>query len=480
MKKVLVAGAALMLAGGLFTSAASAAEVKPGVVVTGDARVRTFYRSEEYKNNWGNTKTPDYSSSTDMDSRVRLNFTGTAAGGAYAKARIRMMDTSMGDMDTDASTMTNTNLNQSNIWVDIALMGIPFNDMVTVELGKYRSTYGPLPTTYNFFYDDVSLSGGRGIIKTGNLEINPFIEWMDEAQNSYTGTGSGTVFAAPVDTNGDNDEMRFGAHLKYNVNKDWVVGGMLGYQNDERAETPVPANGNYSAGITQNTGGFGSIYAKGKSGQIGVVGELAVTAADLNGFNSWIEDTNINYLNTYGTSVSAISDQIGSNDTGFGGYVQPSYTMDKLTMSLNLGFTADGFLPDRAFGFVMLGSSDNSTVITRQQIGATGDWMWAGLIANYKINEQLQLTGNLVYADVNAWDSPGDGPGWTNAINSVALENAWELSGVLQYTISKGMNVFLSAGYLDPSLEYVNKSGTPASLEDDASFGTAARFELAF
>ena len=474
MKKVLVAGAALMLAGGLYTSAASAAEVKPGVVITGDSRVRVYYKSEEYKSNWGNTKTPDYSATTDMDSRVRLNVTGTAAGGAYAKARIRMSEGQMGDMDTDTSQINN--LNSNNIWVDVAFMGIPFNDTVTVELGKYRSTYGPLGATYNFFYDDVNLTGGRGIIKAGSLEVNPFIEWMDESQNISTTSGSGADYPATVDTNSDDDEMRFGAHLKYNINKDWVVGGMIGYQSDDRAESPVPANGNYSAGITQNNGGFGSVYTKGKSGQIGVIGELAVTAADLNGFNSWIEDGNTSYTNTYGSTVNWVSDQIGSNDTGFGGYVQPSYTMDKLTMSLNLGFTAGGFLPDRAFGFVMLGGLDNS-VITRQAIGATGDWLWAGLIADYKINEQLKLTGNLVYADVSAWDSPGDGPGWTNSNTSIAIENAWELSAVLQYTISKGMNVYVSAGYLDPSLEYVNST---LPLEDDASFGTAARFELAF
>ena len=40
----------------------------------------------------------------------------------------------------------------------MAYMGIPFTDNVTVEIGRYRSTYGPLGATYNFAYDDVSSS----------------------------------------------------------------------------------------------------------------------------------------------------------------------------------------------------------------------------------------------------------------------------------------------------------------------------------
>ena len=43
MKKVLVAGAALLLAGGI-ASTASAAAVEPGVKITGDARARLVYR----------------------------------------------------------------------------------------------------------------------------------------------------------------------------------------------------------------------------------------------------------------------------------------------------------------------------------------------------------------------------------------------------------------------------------------------------
>ena len=121
MKKVLLAGAALMLVSGI-ASTASAAEIKPGVVITGDSRVRLFYASEEYKNTYGNYNSgyyltnptlptqsltrslgTNYSDQTNMDSRVRLNFTGTAAGGAFAKARIRMYEAKWVIWTTDIS-----------------------------------------------------------------------------------------------------------------------------------------------------------------------------------------------------------------------------------------------------------------------------------------------------------------------------------------------------------------------------------------
>ena len=519
MKKVLLAGAALMLVSGI-ASTASAAEIKPGVVITGDSRVRVYYLSEEYKNTYGNYNTGayltnpilprqsttraqgiNYSDQTNMDSRVRLNFTGTAAGGAFAKARIRMYEGQMGDMDTDIGQINA--VNQNNIWVDIAYMGIPFGDNYTLELGKFRDTWGPLPTTYNFFYDDVIETGGHMIIKAGNLTVVPTVIWMDESQNNYITTGSGQVFPLANDTVKDNDEIRYMVGAKYTINKDWMVGGMVGYQQDDRDEFNAAQmlalyGTRYPYGIQANTGGFGSIFTKGKAGAFGVVGELAVTAADMNGMNNWREDGNVSYTNTYGGTVNWLQDQIGSNDTGFGGYVIPSFTIDKLTLSLNAGFTSGGFIPDRAFGFVMIGSTDNS-VISNVQIGSTGDWYWAGLVADYQVNESLKLTANLVYASIDAWTSTGDGPGFVSAFDSgltnatrtnvVALDSAWEISGVLQYTISKGMNVFLSAGYLMPDLEYVNYSpyyrnptgfSAGSSLNDDGAFGAAARFELAF
>jgi len=491
MKKVLVAGAALMLAGGIYASAASAAAVEPGVKITGDARVRIGYQDDSRlgQDNFGNNSQlstlfpatkpqvngrypaaankPNYDSQSNMDSRVRINVTGTAAGGAYAKARFRMEGQS-GDIDNDPATSQLPINDQSNLWADMAYIGIPFNDTVTVELGRYRSTYGPLGATYNFAYDDVSSYGGKGIIKFGNVEINPFVEWMEEAQDGEP------AYVGEVQR-GDDDVMRYGIHAKGKINKDWTVGGMIGGQSDSRRDTYNPANPAQQY-FNANEGLFASIYVNGKAGAFGLVGELAYTEANLNNFNSWETDT-------WSTTDTA-TDLIGSNDNGYGGYIQPMYTIDKLTLALNLGFTANGYQPDRAFGTgVMIGSADNSR-ISAIRVGDFGDWLWGGLITSYQFNESLKLTGNIVYADIDAWDTKGvqgDGPQTTSGSLVVddkatgrigGITGAWELSAILQYTISKGMDVYLSAGYLQPETE--------SGVSDDGVFGALSRFELKF
>lgn len=433
MKKVLVTGAALLLAGGI-ASTASAAAVEPGVKITGDARARLVYK-DSY--DFGQK---DLGNQTNLDSRIRFNVVGTAAGGAYAKARIRVGDSFASDFDTDL--VERASIGGDNIWVDVAVLGVPFSDQFTAEVGKYKVTYGPGAITTNFFYDDVSLAGLRGIVKTDTVEFNPFVEWMDEAQMSAIGE----------DKNQDNDEMRFGGHIKVKANDDWTFGGMLGYQVDDREEKEALVDGlTYNE---QNDGAFASVYTKGKSGAMGFQAELGYTESNLNGFNNWREDDN-----------GDGSDKIGSEDDGFGGYIMPSYTMDALTLALNLGFTQDGFLPDVAYGFVMIGSEQP---ISGVKIGDTGDWMWGGLTAMYQVSESMKLTGNVVYASIDAWDE-GGGP----VTSTAALDDALEVSGVMQYTISKGADFFWYAGYLQPSFE-------ADDVDDDAAFGTYAKFELKF
>ena len=507
MKKVLLAGAALMLVGGI-ASTASAAAVEPGVKITGDARVRFGYTSDDYlaqdmfglRNGWD--------SQTNFDSRVRVNFAGTAAGGTYVKARIRM-EGGTGDVDNDPNATADPVLGNNNTWVDLAYVGIPFNDNVTIELGRYRSTYGPLAATNNFFYDDVSSHGAKGIVKFGDVEINPFFEWMEEPQGSTTDyVATSTLTTTPTDAQttqaNDNDVVRLGAHAKGKINKDWTVGGLLGYQIDNRAETWNTAStttGASAANTVQlfdpNEGFFGSVYVSGKTGPFALNAEFAVTAAELNNFNSWESDIWTAPSAYVASTSTAAFDTIGSKDTGYGGYVFPTYTIDKLTLGVNAGFTTGGFQPDRAFGFVMLGTADNSR-ISALRIGDFGDWLWGGLVASYQINESLKLTGNLVYADINAWDSKGingDGPNTTSgsiAANTgtkvtgsgntlatsptgvnLALDSAWEISAVLQYTISKGTDLYLSGGYLKPEAD-----GSDEDL--NGAFGVLSRLEVKF
>ncbi|MCL2790895.1 MAG: hypothetical protein FWD79_09665 [Desulfobulbus sp.] len=497
MKKVLVTGAALMLAGGIATTAAVAAD-EPGVKITGDARIRLYYVDSNFRN-FNNS--PAYytdasghrqkiSSQTNMDSRVRVVMKGTTAGGTYAVVRMRIGESLMGDVDGDYSN--NNTFRNSNIAADMAYVGIPFTQNFTLELGRYRSTYGPLPGGFNFFYDDVNLTGARGIIKFGNVEINPFAEWMVEAQNpdggatvtagATAGSGVGTNLAASADdTKQDNDEIRFGVHAKMQVNKDWLVGGMVGYQMDNRNENTLLLAPTVGAGkaFEPNKGFFGSLYVNGKAGNFGLVGEVAVTAANLNNFNSWEQDL-------------VTADRIGSKDTGFGGFIFPNYQIDKWNIGLNLGFTTGGFQPDGAFGDgVLLGTIDNS-VISTVRIGDYGDWLWAGLVVSYQFTDALKLTGNFFYANIDAWDSvgpDGDGPntgfrslGKAISVNGfskdpIDITGAWTLSGMLQWTVSKGTDIFFSAGYLKPSID---NPYNVLGLDDKGVFAAATRVEIKF
>lgn len=487
MKKVLLASAALMLVGGI-ASIASAEAVQPGVTITGDARARLWYDSAEYKNSWGQTTTPTtgFGQQTNMDSRVRFVVKGTTAGGTYVIGRIRLMEQLMGDIDRDLDQTNNQN--RKNLWADLAYIGIPFSNNFTLEVGKYRSTYGPLPTTYNLFYDDVNLTGMRGIAKFGNIEINPFVEWMDEAQNSGATASSSANTSATTDLNQDREEIRYGAHVKATIDKNIIVGGMLGYQHDARTRnttitTPASLT---AAGVAvaakdttysaePNEGAFASLYTNSKFADFGIVAELGYTQNTLNGFNTWAEDTN----------TDAKNDSIGSKNNGYGGYIFPNYTINKLNLGINAGFTASGFLPDRAFGFVMIGGKDNSIIGDAIKIGDTGDWAWAGFVPSYTFTDSLKLTGNFVYANINPWNyvagtynfdtaamAVGRGEGPAGGLTT-GLKSATEVSGILQYTVSKGTDVFFSAGYLQPNFD------NPA-LKEDGAFGAATRLEIKF
>ena len=164
-----------------------------------------------------------------------------------------------------------------------------------------------------------------------------------------------------------------------------------------------------------NEGLFGSIYVNGKSWCLWLGWRIGLYRWRLNGFNNWRKSTAWEALTPWSTTPTTATDRFDRFQRhGLRRlYHARSFTIDKLTLALNLGFTADGYQPDRAFGSgVMIGSADNSR-ISAIRIGDFGDWLWGGFIASYQFNEALKLTGNFIYADIDAWDTKGvegDGP----------------------------------------------------------------------
>lgn len=429
MKKILVASAALMIVAGA-VSTAPAAEATPGVQISGDARVRAVYRDDF---DFGNS---EKDAENYLDSRVRITMKGTAAGGAYAIGRIRLQDNKFEDNDTDSAGGV---VDPGNVWVDKAYIGIPFSDNFTLEGGKYRVTYGT-----GFFYEDLNMAGLRGIIKTGNVEINPFVEWMSEGQNSKVA----------LDKLEDNDSVRLGANVSADFNDNWKGGFLVAYQMDDRTESVSVFDEETGLDVNQhmepNEGLLASVYFQGKEGNFGLAGEAAYSDGDLRGFNNMRDDHNDDGKDSYGNW----------EDDGFGAYIQPSYTIDALTLAMNVGFTMDGFLADPVFGFVMVGADHPLTVTS---VGDLGDWLWAGFVAKYAISDSLNVTGNLMYASIDGNSSEG----------VESIEDAIEISGALEYTISKGAVFSWYAGTLIPSFE-------DSSVNDDPAYGTYGKLEVKF
>ena len=138
----------------------------------------------------------------------------------------------------------------------------------------------------------------------------------------------------------------------------------------------------------------------------------------------------------------------------------PTYTIDALTLGLNMGFTGGGFLADLNAGFILIGGDDPITIIN---VGDAGDWLWAGFVAKYAISDSLNLTGNIVYASINADGTKGKS----------SISDAMEISGALQYTISKGADFYWYAGCFIPSFD------DPA-YSDDPAFGSYGKLEVKF
>ena len=430
MRKIIYTSAAMLIAG-TFASA-QAEEAKPGVVFSGDARVRVIYKD---KWDFGAGK----KAFNTNDSRIRLKMKATTAGGAYAVGRVRIMDGVLQGNERDSAATSPQG--DANVWADMAYIGVPFTDNFTLEGGKYRTSYGNA-----FLWDDWSVAGLRGIIKAGGFEINPFIEWHSEAQSS----------AFKWDSNDDNDAIRYGIHVGGKPTDNWKVGFIAAFQSDDRREGTVSLVDKETNEVLdtygpfhQHEGWMGSVYFNGQMGSFGLAGEFAYADGSLQGFNQDTDDRH--------DKLTADGWGNDENDDGFGGFLQPSFTIDALTLAVNVGFTKDGYIADPGFGFLMAGGDH---ALTKISVGDGGDWLWGGLIATYAVSDALKVMGVVAYAEIDPW-APG------------GLDNAWELSARVTYSILPGATFIWNIGMLAPSFE-------DSSANDDPAFGTYGQIIVSF
>ena len=461
MKKILVASAALLLTTGIAAPVVHAAnDAEPGVKFSGDARLRAVY-ADDMKfgtdagvDRDGNSRKK---SSTFLHTRMRLTAKGTAAGGAYAIGRIRLLDNNVENNDTDNRAGRENHRGGGNIWVEMAYLGIPFSDNVTFETGKYRESYGT-----GFFYNDIPMGGIRGILKFDNVVVNPFVNWMSEGQN-----------LGGVNAREDNDSILFGLHVGAQINDNWKLGGLVGYMTDDRQDSDyTDAVTGRAIARTPHKGWIADLYVTGKEGNFGFTGEFAYNDKEVRGFNEWRDDFN---TDMWGYGYDSFGYR--QDDDGFGFYLKPSYTIDALTLALNFGMTFGNFSPAQQFGFIMVGADHPLTTVN---VGDFGDWIWAGLVAKYAVSENLSVTGNLVYAHIDGDDGMiyRNRTAKTLSRSGSVLKNAWEISGRLDYAISKGAEFTWFAGVLIPDFE--DAVVRARAVDDDTVFGTYGEFRVKF
>jgi len=338
MKKVLVAGTALMLAG------AVAAQAEAGVNLSGDARV-TYIGLQDYK------RTADNANGYDdfFESRVGVNFDATApAQGVSAKARLYFDDYGFED---DAVW---NGEEHTEVSVDYAYLVAPLGDW-TIKAGRVNLDYS------KFFSWNIRPTRVLATYKHGDMSITPFVGVKKDG---------GTA----VDDWDGNDFMEYGLVIKTKLQNAWNLAGYVRYDDDQRSKMN---------GIDIETGEPVLLDNKDRSGTIADVFLNNNDAGCDFGFHA-----ELGYK---------AADVQGTEDDGIGGYVMLSKQMSaQFTPALLAGATKDGFVADNDFGFVMVGGELSTQVM---KVGDGGDLLFGAFVASYKSSDRLTLTGNLLYAD---------------------------------------------------------------------------------
>ena len=349
MKKVLVAGAALMMAGAMVVPAA-VAEVN----LSGDARVR-------YIGTTGYTPTGlDYGDR--FKSRVRLKIEGVAKGGAFAKARLKL-----------ASGTWNGEDSLGGIEVDYGYLGLPMG-AVTVYAGKVDSG---LADFSDFFYN----GGGE-----------------TRVQAAYEGEGFNLAGFYQIDKEGQatDDDSSVGMVASFAPADNMNISTIVWYFMPD------------SAGNTADDGIGASLRFESEMDALGLEAELSFKDEGVMGQNL--------------------------NDSGIGGYVGLAYEMGAWTPGAHIGFTTDGYAPTEDYGFFMIGGDSPIAV---RDFGDADSSYWGALTTDYAVSENITLTANLVYLDM-------DDMGFVAGADDEALE----VSGGIDYAVSEGARLRYRLGYL--------------------------------
>lgn len=416
MKKVLVAGTALMLAGSFV------AEAQAEVNLSGDARA-TYVGKQDYERKASANGYDDY-----FESRVGVNFDAkTPANGVSAKARLYFDDYGFED-DAPWNGQESTAVS-----VDYAYLTAPLGDW-TIKAGRVNPDYS------KFFSWNIRPTRLIANYKQGNVDITPFVGVRAEASTED-------------DVWNDNDYMEYGLVAGVKLQNAWNLKGYVRYDDDKREWDQATAD----VSVT-------GVDADGNTGTLQFF-DVPTNPTPHNDRSGVIADV---FLNNDGAGCDfgfhaelayKAADVQGTEDDGLGGYVQLSKKMsDRFTPAVLAGMTKDGYVADNDFGFVMVGGDTSTQVMP---VGKGGDLLFGAFVANYVVSDSLTLTGNLLYAD---FDNDAAG----------TLDSAIEVSGIAAYALNDSASLTYKAGYLTPSLT----SGS--GVDEDAYFAHLVRLNIAF
>ncbi|MCI5117366.1 MAG: hypothetical protein D3913_05290 [Candidatus Electrothrix sp. LOE1_4_5] len=336
MKKVLVAGAALMLAGSTVPVAfagnsGSDSGDATGVSISGDATLYYAGGIDYYRIPDNNLKADGYSDF--FATRVGLNFDAVALGGASIHARLYFDDQGF----NDDPIWDKSGDNQLGVSTDYAYMQVPLSKNFTIKAGRLPLSFSP------FYAGEIRPTRIQLIYKSGNLKLVPWLGVVSEDESD-------------LDNWDDNDFMQYGIIPVITFDNGWTAKGFFRYNDDART-------------VAQDRSGFeGSVNVSGMAGNIALTAEVSYKAADVQ----------------------------STEDDGTGGYVQASLNMPGFTPTIIAGMTQNGFMAWRDFGFVMVGGNETTTVV---DVGnPVGDLMFGALVFKHDISDRFSAQGNLLYA----------------------------------------------------------------------------------
>ncbi len=431
MKKVLAAGAALMLAGSMVSAAY--AEVN----LSGDARVRYVGKSDYATlytvNSDGSINTSTNGYSDYFDSRVRVKFNAKAKGGAFMKARVRFDDYKWDGQGWGASSEA------KNVWADYAFIGIPMGP-VTISGGRMPANFS------KFFSFDGRPSRLKADYKNGGVRIIGVIDTKDEFTDNA------------LDEWDDNDFMGYGLVMSFKIGDAMTLKTNFRYHDDARAWNAVTTD--VSLQQTDNVeGGSGGIYTLSDV----PTGEL-VPSKDRSGYLGSIHLNGkagiVGYEAEFAMKEAPVQ---GSKDDAMGAYAQVSMDLGAFTPAFMVGQTWDGYMADDDFGFIMVGAAEPITYLPKIGI-SNGDAFWAAFMANFKVSDQFKLAANVVWF---SFDSEA----------TDRLADALEVSGSATYVISEGADLTYKLGYLSPSID---GRANAAGISDESVFGQYLRMAIKF